>query len=293
MYLTEERQQIALELLTSGFNYNVEIIDDEKELIECYEITKYRNTSAKRFNLLVGNHISKVDTVSFYKVMARSTDGTVDLVAVFSNGSFACTDPYFPNHGLPSSQIMSAFTAGYISISVLFHFHPLYLQPFSEEINSFIAKQLSVAIHHNKVIFCTEISEKASWNYAVCNRKGMEINRFRWPKDETIVHPHINSFRVHSDSIAEMCKKELQKLLPIIVHDEAFRAMFFKVVEDIKTKHAKDAQSNVQARQNALGYNQNSISVSDISSSVTSYRSVLPIVLGDSLLISVLVWRCK
>ena len=86
-----------------------------------------------------------------------------------------------------------------------------------------------------------------------------------------------------------MCKKELQKLLPIIVHDEAFRAMVFKVVEDIKTEQAKDAQSNVQARQNALGHNQNSISVSDISSSVTSYRSVLPIVLGDSLLISVLV----
>ena len=63
VYRTEERQQIALELLSSGFNYNVEIIDDEKELIECYEITKYRNTSAERFNLLVGNHTSKVDTV--------------------------------------------------------------------------------------------------------------------------------------------------------------------------------------------------------------------------------------
>lgn len=117
MYLTEEGQQITLELLSSGFNYTVEKIDDEKELIDCYEITKYRNTSAERLNLLIGNHVSKVDTVSFYKVMARATDGTVDLVAVFSNGCFASTDPYFANHGLPSSQIMSVFIAGYMLFS--------------------------------------------------------------------------------------------------------------------------------------------------------------------------------
>ena len=74
-----------------------------------------------------------------------------------------------------------------------------------------------------------------------------------------------------------MCKKELQKLLPIIVYDETFLTMFLKVIEDIKTKQAKDAQSNAQARQKALGYNQNSISVFDTSSSVTPSSVTAPL----------------
>ena len=57
--------------------------------------------------------------------MARAIDETVDLVAIFSNGSFACTDSYLGNDGLPSSQIMSVFIAGHISMNVIFHFHPL------------------------------------------------------------------------------------------------------------------------------------------------------------------------
>ena len=59
-------------------------------------------------------------------------------------------------------------------------------------------------------------------------------------------------------------------MLPIIVYDEIFRTMVFKVIEDIKTIQAKDAQSNAQARQKALGYNQNLISVTETSSSITA-----------------------
>lgn len=82
--------------------------------------------------------------------------------------------------------------------------------------------------------------------------------------------------------MAEMCKKELQKLLPIIVYDEVFCAMALKVIEDIKIKQAKDAQSNVQARQRTLGYNRNSISVSDTSSSVTSSSVTAPLLVVAS-----------
>ena len=114
VYLAEEGQQITLELLSSGFNFNVEELGSEKEIIECYDITKYRNTSAERFKLIIDCYQSKKYNVTFYKFMKRATDGTVDLVAVFSDSSFACTDPYFANYGLrlPSSQIISVFIAG-------------------------------------------------------------------------------------------------------------------------------------------------------------------------------------
>ena len=245
VYLTEEGQQITLELLSSGFNFNVEKLENEKEIIGCYDITKYRNTSAERFKLIIYSYQSKKYDVTFYKVMERATDGTVDLVAVFSNGSFACTDPYFANYGLPSSQIMSVFIAGYISINIISHFHPLYLQPFSKEINSSNAKELTATIHQNKVVVCIDVSEEASWNY------GIKITEVEWKsvglggqKYDAIINPHLNSIRDHSDSIAEICKKELQKLLPIIVYDEKFRIMVFKVIEDIKNIQANDALMN-------------------------------------------------
>lgn len=81
---------------------------------------------------------------------------------------------------------------------------------------------------------CTDISEEASWNYAVnITEKEWKSVGLGGQKYDTIVHPHSNSFRDHSGSIAEMCKKELQKLLPILVYDETLCRIVFKVIEDI------------------------------------------------------------
>ena len=151
--------------MSSDFNYTVEKIDNT-EILECYEHTKHRNTSAERFKLIINDTLSLKYDVTFFKVTARAAYGSVDLVAVFSNGSFACTDPHFANQGLPSSQIMSLFIAGYVSLDVIFHFHPLYLQPFSKEISSPSAKKLSVSIHNSKLVY-NEVSEYASWNHAI------------------------------------------------------------------------------------------------------------------------------
>ena len=98
--------------------------------------------------------------------MTRAADGPIDLVAVFSNGSFACTDPYFANHGIPSAQIMSVFIAGYISLNVLLHFHSLYLQPFAKDISLLHAKELSVAVYQSKIAANIDITEEATWNFA-------------------------------------------------------------------------------------------------------------------------------
>ena len=57
------------------------------------------------------------------------------------------------------------------------------------------------------------------------------------------------------DSVAEMCKKELQKILPIIVYEERFRIMAFTLFQNIKNIQANEAQNIAQARQKALGYN--------------------------------------
>ena len=82
-----------------------------------------------------------------------------------------------------------------------------------------------------------------------------------------------------------MCKKELQKLLPIIVYDEKYRTMVFKVIEDIRRIQASEAQSNAYARQKALGYKipevLNSTSSNTNDSSVTALP--LPLVVANDI----------
>lgn len=282
IYLTEEAQQITLEVLSSGFNYTVEQIDI-KDILECYEHTKHRNTSAERFKLIIDNTLSDKYDVNFFKVTARAAGGSIDLVAVFKNGSFACTDPYFANHGLPSPQIMSVFIAGYTSLNVIFHFHPLYLQPFSREISHMNAKDLSVSIYQSKLV-CTVVTEEASWNYA------LQITENEWKviglggqKYNSIINPPIKSIRNHSDSIAEMCKKELQKLLPIIVYEERFRTLVFSVIENIKNIQASEAQNNAQARQKSLGYDDTSVCNNMNSNSTCSISMPLNLVVANNI----------
>jgi hypothetical protein len=78
-----------------------------------------------------------------------------------------------------------------------------------------------------------------------------------------------------------MCKKELQKLLPVIVYKETFRTMLFKTIEDINSIQASEAQCHAQARRKSLGYDPNFISVSATSSSASV--SVPPLVVANHL----------
>jgi hypothetical protein len=265
VFLTEEAQQITLGLLNSGLNYNVEKIENDTALIECYEHTKFRNTSSERFKIIIDNHILNKYIGSFYKVTTRGTCLLVDIVAVFSNGSFASTDPYFANHGIPSPQIMSVFIAGYIAINVFFHFHPLYLHHDFKGMSSNDAKQLSVTINQDKLVVITEVNVEACWNF------GTLITESEWKivglgglKYATITHPNVNSIRNHPDSIAEICKKEVQRIMPIITYDERYRIIFFKCTAYIGSLQADEALSNAKARQEALGYANNFISVDSV-----------------------------
>ena len=286
VYLTEQAQQITLELLNAGFNYTVEKLANEQEIINCYQNTKHRNTSAERFKLIIDNNISNKYEVSFYKIMTRAKNGPIDIVAVFSNGSFACTDPYFANHGIPSSQIMSVFIAGYISLNVFYHFHPLYLQQFTKGISHNHAKELSVHIPQNKSIVDMEVSEEASWSFAV------KITELEWKavglggqQYESVINPPLHVIRDQSDTVGEMCKKELQKLLPIIVYEEKYRTMIFKVIEDIKRIQANEAQQEAHARQKALGYNIPEVhNVSNSSSSASTFTPLpIPLVVANDI----------
>ena len=81
-----------------------------------------------------------------------------------------------------------------------------------------------------------------------------------------------------------MCRKELQRLLPIVVYDERFRTNVFKVIEDIKRVQSDEAQNSAQARQKALGYNETFLSNTNSPSSTFSITiPATPLVVANNI----------
>ena len=116
------------------------------------------------------------------------------------------------------------------------------------------AKLLSVSIHNSKLVYI-EVTEDACWNYEITATKNeWKVLGLGGTKFDSIINPTTNAIRDHSDSIAEICKKEFQRMLPIAMYEERFRIMAFTLFQNIKNIQANEAQIIAQAREKALGY---------------------------------------
>ena len=168
----------------------------------------HRNSSAARFKLINGNNFLQLLNASFYKVTTRTIDGPVYLVAVFHNGSFAYTDPYFANHELHLPQIMSLFIAGNISINALFYYHPWYLQAFGKKISISDASLVSVTVDVSHIHDRVDVTENNAWNYAhrftETEWKELGLGGIAY---DNITHSTVKAIRDHPDSIGVLCKK--------------------------------------------------------------------------------------
>ena len=99
---------------------------------------------------------------------------------------------------------------------------------------------------------------------------------------DNILNPSVNSICDNPGSIEEMCKNELEKILPVIIQHEKYRMMLFKVIEEIQKMQSDDAIITAQARQLALGYG-NSNSSSSSSSSISCSASATPLVTANDI----------
>ena len=99
---------------------------------------------------------------------------------------------------------------------------------------------------------------------------------------ENILNSSVNSICDNPGSIEEMCKNELEKILPVIIQHEKYRMMLFKVIEEIQKMQSDDAIITAQARQLALGYG-NSNSSSSSSSSISCSASATPLVTANDI----------
>jgi hypothetical protein len=56
----------------------------------------------------------------------------VRLGFAWTHGSFACTEPYFAQMGMPGRHILAVYASKYCAINVFHHFHPIYLRKLSD-----------------------------------------------------------------------------------------------------------------------------------------------------------------
>lgn len=81
----------------------------------------------------------------FFLVTPMTAGGWTEMVAVYPNGSFACTHPYFTNHGILSKHIMAVFISGYMYRNVAMQCHLIYHKRFVKQLPMDIKLSQSVA----------------------------------------------------------------------------------------------------------------------------------------------------
>lgn len=134
-YLTETAYKMVLQQLSLGVaGYDVAHIDAEGAKARCRSIVNERShRAASTMHLLcVIDELSHHGDTFFFELKSRDGgDKAFDVVVVTDNGSFACSEPYFAQYGMPGRHIYAVFAAQFCNINPLLHFHPRYIRHIS------------------------------------------------------------------------------------------------------------------------------------------------------------------
>jgi hypothetical protein len=136
-FLTDEGFRIMLDELRDGcVGYQVTKLPTmaaAEALAQTIVTTRcHRAASASYFLCLLRSIAPHDDTVFLQVTSNVGKDTAIDVVMVYENGSFACTEPFFAQMGQPGRHILACFHAQFCNINVLQHYHPRYLRKFSK-----------------------------------------------------------------------------------------------------------------------------------------------------------------
>ena len=79
-----------------------------------------------------------------------------------------------------------------------------------------------------------DVTENQAWNY------DHRFTGIEWKElgldgaaYKSMTNPTVNAIRDHPDSMGDMCKKQLHKILPVIVYNETYRVILFRAIKDM------------------------------------------------------------
>jgi hypothetical protein len=170
-FLNDEGYRILISQLFKGsMGYDVAPVsmNEAVALLERTIIPRlYRAPSAMHFMCLLDLQKSDADTKLFKIEANAGAEDAIDLVMVSPNGSFACTDPFFAQMGMPCRRILAVHKEKYCDINVLLHFHPLYHSESSKELS--LQDKLAETAHTKNTRMNYEkpkLSSTTSWSWA-------------------------------------------------------------------------------------------------------------------------------
>jgi hypothetical protein len=173
-YLTAEGYKLLIDQLQEGMSgYEVRpeplTLSEAKNLLKGTIIHRQRRAaSATQFLCLLELEEDNND-MKLFQVTARSGGlDAKDIVLISRNGSFACTDPFFAQMGMPCRKILAVHIARYCQVNVLLHYHPLYHDS-AKTASLTVVDKLSltartVGSRENYVL--PAVTESASWSWA-------------------------------------------------------------------------------------------------------------------------------
>ena len=157
------------------------------------------------------------------------------------------------------------------SINVLFHYHPLYLQAYGKNFSISNASLQCVTVDVCQMHDRVDVTENLAWNYAYrfteAEWKELGLGGIAY---DCITNPTVKAIRDHPDSIGDMSKKELHKILPVIAYNENYRVIIFRAIQVGNRLQSEMALNIAKARHTALGYDDANIVFSQSSSSSSS-----------------------
>ena len=141
----------------------------------------HRAASASLFLCLLRATVDHPQTVYLQVSSNVGNDHAHDVVMVHESGSFACTDPFFAQMGMPGRHILACHHAQFCNVNVVLHFHPRYLRKFSKPASvldgPFIVATMSLSDkichgtakpeHNRQQHVRPQFSRLTSWSWAV------------------------------------------------------------------------------------------------------------------------------
>ena len=184
---------------------------------------------------------------------SKSEYNSIDIVALYPNGSLASTSSEYVNYGLPSEQIMAVFLSGHIHLNMHLNFHEIYQLPHLKHLGKDHINLVTVARDKTILNRCA-ISHDASWDYCIkTTADEWELIGLGGEEFSYIAHP-VNNARNKRDTIAESVLKDWHYIQPLLKQDEETRKNFFKFVENEKKRLANEALEQVALNKKVLGY---------------------------------------
>ena len=200
------------------------------------------------------------------------------MVYIAACGSIACTSPYYANTGMLSKHILSVFRCGHISLNVVSHLHPLYVEAHAFTLAAGDPNVLqSFTCFPSNIKYAdkfTQITAAASWKWCVNYTADVwrEVG-LGGESHRSAVFPVPDAITNAPASKNEKLTKDIHKLVAVLRSNQEEQNHFYEYLARVQERAEAAAVLKDRARKRIFDVNLHEISaITTIASSGKSRK---------------------